>query len=335
MQILVIGGFGYIGSQILDNLARHPVYKDMNVVVVDNWSYGRGMAPLQALFETRLPRFRSYCFDFSEPGNPVFRDLVTSSDFIINVASLTQVPSTNLHEKYIIDGVRVLTDILVEANGARARKILDISSTSIYGPVRLKMPEITPPYSERVYPDPAIALHNYAASKLVAEKIWESERCRHLPFTDLRLSTVFGYAVGIRYNQFVNQFLVDAVAGRRTVLPGSPDNIRPFVHVRDTADVMLHLLENVPAANGQILNIGAARLNIRLGDLFERLTRLLRDEFALTADYAFAADIGQPTLEESYQVDFTKFETLVQVPLRYDFESGARELVTRVMGRLS
>jgi len=332
MQILVIGGFGYIGSEILGRLSAHPVYKDLDVVVIDNWSYGRGMAPLQALYEMKLPHFRSHCFDFSEPGNDTFQKLVEESDFIINVASLTQVPSTNLHEKYIIDGVQVLTDILVAAGGGKAKKIIDISSTSIYGPVRLKMPEVTAPYSERVYPDPKIALHNYAASKLNAEKIWEAERCKGLPWTDFRLSTVFGYAPGIRYNQFVNQFLVDAVAGRRTVLPGSPSNIRPFVHVRDTADLMLHLLENVPEANGQIINIGAARLNPQLGELFERLSKLLSDEFGIKADYAFAADLGQPTIEEHYQVDFTKFETMVKFPLRYDFESGARELVKRVLG---
>ena len=86
-------------------------------------------------------------------------------------------------------------------------------------------------------------------------------------------------------------------------------------------------------ASGEIINIGAARLNPRLGDLFARLAALLRDEFGIKADYAFAADLGQLTLEESYQVDFTKFETLVNFPLRHDFESGARELVKRVQGR--
>lgn len=332
MQILVIGGFGYIGSQVLDSLSCRPTYKNLNVVVVDNWSYGRGMAPMQALFAIKLPHFRSYCFDFSEAGNDTFRKLVADSDFIINVASLTQVPSTNLHEKYIIDGVRTLTDILVDAGGGKARKIIDISSTSIYGPVRLKMPEIAAPYSELVYPDPKIALHNYAASKLIAEKIWQSECCRSLPWTDLRLSTVFGYAVGMRYNQFVNQFLVDAIAGRHTILPGGPDDIRPFVHIRDAVDVMLHLLEHVPESNGEIMNIGAAHLNLRLGDLFGRLVRLLSEEFGLKPDYVFAADIGQPTLNEHYQVDFTKFETMVRLPLKYDFESGARDLVERVMG---
>ncbi len=332
MQILVIGGFGYIGSQILESLAAHETYRNLDVVVVDNWSYGRGMAPLQALFESRLPHFRSYCLDFSEPGDTTFRELVKTSDFIINVASLTQVPSTNLHEKYIIDGVRILTDLLAAEGSGRLRKVIDISSTSIYGPVRIHMPEVVPPYTEQVYPDPTVALHNYAASKLIAEKIWQSDRCRGLPFTVFRLSTVFGYAVGMRYNQFVNQFLVDAAAGRRTVLPGSPDNVRPFVHIRDTAELMLHLLDHVPETNGEILNIGAARLNPRLGDLFERLATLLKTEFGLTPDYAFAADLGLPTLEESYRVDFTKFETLVKFPLSHDFESGARELMTRVLG---
>ena len=48
---------------------------------------------------------------------------------------------------------------------------------------------------------------------------------------------------------------------------------------------------------------------------------------------SLAADLGQPTIEESYQVDFTKFETMVRFPLRHDFESGARDLVRRVAGR--
>ncbi len=36
-------------------------------------------------------------------------------------------------------------------------------------------------------------------------------------------------------------------------------------------------------------------------------------------DYAFASELGRETIEESYKVDFTKFETMVDFPLRHDF----------------
>ncbi len=330
MQILVVGGFGYIGSQVLDTLARRAAYKDADIVVVDNWSYGRGMAPVQAYFAERLKRMRSYCLDVSESESKTLGALVEKSDYVINVASLTQIPNSPLHEKYIVGGAETLARMIRE--GGKARKVIDISSTSVYGPVRTAMPEVRPPYAEEIFPDPAIALHNYAASKLRAERVWRSDANRGIPITVLRLSTVFGYAVGMRYNQFVNAFLVDAVAGRETVLPGAAENFRPHVHVADAAELIVHLLDNDPHTHGEVINVGARHLNPQLGELYGSLAALLREEFGIAPRYAFAAERGQETISESYQVDFAKFEATVGFRLRHDFASGARELVRKVMG---
>jgi nucleoside-diphosphate-sugar epimerase len=331
MQILVIGGFGYIGSQVLDSLARHEDYKDCEIVVVDNWSYGRGAPPLLAYYADRFKRFRSFCVDLSRRDCDSLKHIVANSNYIINAASLTQIPNSELHVKYIVGGVANLTDMIL-ASDPPLNKVIDISSTSVYGAVRATMPDVSEPYGEDVFPDPGTALHDYAASKLEAERIWLSDRCRGLPFTVFRLSTAFGYAVGMRYNQFVNQFLVDAVAGRPSVLPGSPDDYRPHVHVADVAGLVLHLLEGAPQAHGQLVNVGARELNPRLGDLYASLADMLRTEFDIDPKYDFASELGRETIRESYRVDFTKFETLVGLPLEHDFISGARELVRKVRG---
>ncbi|CAK0748700.1 hypothetical protein WCLP8_1950003 [uncultured Gammaproteobacteria bacterium] len=330
MRVIVVGGFGYIGSQVLESIAEHPDLHGAEVVVVDNWSYGRGMAPLQAYFQQKLPRMVSHCFDISE-DTPKLRELIKGADYIINVASLTQIPNSDLHIKYILGGAQNLSRLILET-GCKLKKIIDISSTSIYGPVQTKMPEVAEPYTEQVWPDPEIALHNYAASKLRAEKVWAAAYAQGVPITDLRLSTVFGYAVGMRYNQFINQFLVDAVAGRPTVLPGSPDNYRPFVHVQDAVGVMLHLLDHDPETNGEVINVGAERLNPRLGDMYPVLAAMLERRFGLKPDYKFASELGQNTIQESYKVDYSKLRRMVQIPIRWDFEAGAEDLVRRVMG---
>ncbi len=331
MQILVIGGFGYIGSQVLDSLSMHKDYKDCDIVVVDNWSYGRGAPPLLAYFGDRFKRFRSPCLDLSRRDCDALKHIVGTSNYIINAASLTQIPNSDLHVKYIVGGVANLTDMILGTDAA-LNKVIDISSTSVYGAVRASMPGIAEPYDEDVFPDPDAALHNYASSKLESEKIWLSEKCRGLPFTVFRLSTAFGYAVGMRYNQFVNQFLVDALAGRRSLLPGSPTDYRPHVHVEDVAELMLHLFENDLHTNGHVINIGARELNPRLGDLCGSLADMLRTEFDIDPDYDFASELGQETIRESYRVDFTKFETLIDFSLKHDFISGGRALVRKVMG---
>lgn len=329
MQILITGGYGYIGSQILDSLSRHPDFKDCDIVVVDNWSYGRGPAPLLEYFKEKIKRFNSCCLDISDPSSIKLRELISGSNYILNCASLTQIANSPLHVKYILGGVKNISDIIVNSD-ADIRKVIDISSTTVYGPVRTYSPPVPEPYSEDIDPDPETSLHNYAASKLYAEKVWQSDRCKDVPFTVLRLSTVFGYAIGMRHNQFVNQFLVDAVNGRETILPGSPDNDRPYVHIKDAAGVMLHLLCDDFHTNGHVINVGASELNPRLGDLFENLSAMLRRTFGIEAKYKFAADAGQPTLQESYKVDFSKFHAMVDFPLQYDFESGGRELVERI-----
>ncbi len=331
MRILIIGGFGYIGSQLLDSLADHPDFRAAEIAVVDNWSYGRGMAPLAARFAERLPRFRHYCLDLSAPPSDLFRRLVAESTHIVNLASLTQIPDSALHHRYIVEGVANLAET-IRREGSKLRKAIDISSTSIYGPVRTAMPEVPAPYGEDVRPDPELALHDYAAAKLRAERIWQAPDCRGLPVTVLRLSTVFGYAVGMRTNQFVNKFVVDAAAGRRTVLPGAPTNYRPHIHVRDATGFMLHLFEAEGTADGEVLNVGAAALNPRLDALYDSLAALLRDEYGIVADYAFAADLGEETIEESYRVDFSKLESMTNFRPRIDFLDGARELVEKVRG---
>ncbi len=330
MQILIIGGYGYIGSQILDSIQQNPGFRDMDVVVVDNWAYGRGMCPLQAYYKDRIKNFSHHCIDLSDRSSETLKRVIGQSDYIINVASLTQVPDTQLHQQYILYGVENLVDCIIAGND-RLKKVIDISSTSIYGPVKTRMPEVKIPYGEDVYPDPEIAFHSYAANKLRVEKLWLSEKCRGIPFTDFRLSTIFGYSVGMRYNQFVGQFLVDAIAGRKTVLPGSPTNYRPFFHVRDCAELMLHLMANDFNTNGHVINIGSPDLNPRLGDLFSNLSGLLEKDFGIKSDYVFASEIGTPPFEEDYRVDFSKFDSMISFKPRTGFEEGARELVKKVI----
>ena len=329
MQILITGGFGYIGSQILDSLSRHPDLKDCHVVVVDNWSCDRGAAPLLEYFKDKIRRFSSYCLDVSDASSAKLRELVGSSNYVVSCASLTRIPNSPLHERYILGGARNLAGIIAGGD-ADVRKVVEMSSASIYGPVGTTAPPVPEPYAEDIFPDPETSLHDYAASKLRAEKVWRSDEFKDIPSTILRMSTVFGYAVGMRYNQFINQFLVDAGSGREAVLPGSPADWRPFVHVKDAAGVVLHLLTDDFHTNGHVINIGASELNPRLGDLFEDLSGMLRRTFGIEAKYSFAGELGENALQESYKVDFSKFRSMVNFSLQYDFESGARELVERV-----
>ena len=51
MKILICGGFGYIGSQLLYDISNNHHYDNWDITVIDNWSYGRGMPPVYEYFK--------------------------------------------------------------------------------------------------------------------------------------------------------------------------------------------------------------------------------------------------------------------------------------------
>ena len=333
MKVLICGGFGYIGSQLLYDISKNVYYDDWDITVIDNWSYGRGMPPVYEYFKERINKFQLHCLDISDnktSSKEILTKEIAQSEFIINLCSLTQIPDTFLHEKYILYGVKNLAE-LIKKYGERVKKIIDISSTSIYGSAKKGNTNWLEPYSEEVYPNPETSLHNYASNKLLAEKVWQSEDYNSLPFTSLRLSTNFGYSIGMRYNLFINEFLINSISGRKTVIPGAPDNYRPFIHVSDTAGIILYLLENCYETNGLVLNIGDSNLNPQLGELFKDLDKLLVDEYDISSNYHFAVEDDKKALQESYIIDFKRFNSILDYSLKYDFISGSRHFLESII----
>ena len=46
MKLVLLGGFGYIGSAVLDKISNDEKFKNWEIIVIDNWCYGRGMTPV-------------------------------------------------------------------------------------------------------------------------------------------------------------------------------------------------------------------------------------------------------------------------------------------------
>jgi len=332
MNLLICGGYGYIGSKILEIISNNMKYKDWNVTVIDNWSYGRGMTSVYEYFKKEIKNLDTFCFDISDSDEIItnkLNDIVIGTDYVINLCSLTQVPSTHLHEKYIIDGVKNLAHSILTHNN-RIKKIIDISSTSIYGSVKIDNYNAKEPYSESIYPDPVNSLHNYASSKLYAEKVWQSSNFKSLPFTTLRLSTNIGYAIGLRYNQFINEFIINAIVGRQTIVPGAKTNVRPFIHVEDVANIILYLLDNSDILNGEVLNVGSEDLNPTLDELYNYIAQILYRKYKIKGKYEFAIEKDKNVLQESYLIDFTKFNNFIEYNVNYDFEKTTIDFMNKM-----
>ena len=324
MKIVLCGGFGYIGCSFIDYLLLNKNFKKAEIIIIDNWSYGRGAAPyahkLQKIKNVKILTHDISLKKINSYNN--FKNHLKDCDYLINLASLTQVPDTILHYNYIYKGVKNIIDIL--KINKKIKKIIDISSTSIYGSVKLDktLKSPTEPYNEEIFPNPKYSLHNYASSKLKAEKLWLNSR---LPYLSLRLSTVYGFGPGLRYNQFINSFIIDSLLAKKIILPGDGDNFRPFIHINDLTEIFGKLL--LSNVSSEILNVGSESQNLKLKDIFKIVSNEINKLTGIRCNYNFESKFQVPKINESYKISFDKFNKIINHKFKYNFKNATKHFL--------
>jgi len=229
MKILIIGGAGYIGSQLSYQLSKNTLNK---VIVVDKLIYNQG--PLVA---KALEKCQFFNYDIDEIPD----SLINSSDIIINLAAYVGMP---ICDKFPKEAWRVNTEAVYRlVNKLSSSQYLCFPCTnSGYGSQDDICTEKTPMSS--------ISL--YGKSKEEAEKIVMS----HPNSTSLRLATLWGPSYRHRIDLMVNYFVYHAVIfGEMSVFQGNYK--RNFIHILDVVDAIEEILRfKKHSAQNQIFNLG-------------------------------------------------------------------------------
>ncbi|WP_251923641.1 NAD-dependent epimerase/dehydratase family protein [Salinibacter ruber] len=239
MRILVTGGCGYIGSQLLRDLPEH-FEEEIGVRVLDNLQGGRP----EALMD--LPDGCDYEFIEGDVLDPsVQRAALRDVDAVIHLAAIVQTPLSFDDPNWVEQVNHWGTSHLLEACLEEGVKdFIFASSAAVYGPGG--------PYDEE---DPCDPMGAYAESKQKAEEAVRSADRRGLRATVLRLGTAYGQAPVTRYEAVANRFALLAGTGRPLTIFGEGTQTRPFIHVRDAGDVLCWALSRRDRTAGQTLNV--------------------------------------------------------------------------------
>ena len=211
MNILVVGGAGYVGGGIVDNLKEN-----YNVTVYDSLIYEE-----------------SYRKDINFVNGDI-RDtdkllpLLENSDVVIWLAALVGDGACAINPELTFKINSESVKFLVENF---KKRIVFLSTCSVYGAQDGLLDENSP-----VSP-----LSEYASSKVQAE-----EYLKDANSIIFRLGTLFGISdefSRIRLDLVVNILVTKALTeGKLTVFGG--DQWRPLLHVRDVANAISHTLES-------------------------------------------------------------------------------------------
>jgi UDP-glucose 4-epimerase len=309
MRVLVTGGCGYIGSALVPRLQEAPAVDE--VTVLDNLSNG-SPANLRAANLAR-DDFSFREGDVREYGavEAAMRDV----DAVIHLAAITGAAST--HEREEETRAVNLTgteNVLKAARKFDVDRVVFASSCNNYG--RANQREL----DETVDPDP---INPYAESKLAAERLLQRYTDEYgIETTGLRMSTVYGYAPGIRFNLVVNTFVFRGLTDRPLTIYGDGSNWRPFIHVQDAARAFADAAQRSNRWSDLVYNVGDTDENYRI----EEVANIVETELDGTIDITYLDD-QQPG--PSYHVNFDRLAD-TRFELTWTLPAGVRDLASQL-----
>jgi nucleoside-diphosphate-sugar epimerase len=243
-RILVTGGAGYVGSNLVPKLLG----AGYGVVVLDLYIYGGVFADLKS-----HPKLVEIKGDLRNPTD-VAR-AVAGCDAVIHLACISNDPSFDLDpalgRSINYDCFRPLVKACKDAG---VRRFIYASSSSVYG-----IKDETDVTEDL----PLVPLTDYSKYKAMCEQVLEEEREPGFVAVTLRPATVCGYAPRLRLDLTVNILTNHAINnGRITVFGG--DQLRPNIHIEDMTDLYLKLLQAPDEAiDGKVWNAGYHNLKVR------------------------------------------------------------------------
>jgi len=241
MKILVTGGLGHIGSRFIAELSKS---EDVELVrVLDNFTVQRYCS----LFN--LPETQNYEFIEGDIRNQ--EDLKKSMqdiDAVYHLAAITDAPSTidipELTNEVNFEATKKVIDQCLKSG---VKKLVFPSTTSVYGPATGVIDEEYSNYNP---------LSPYAVAKIKSEEVLiNAYKDNGLDTTVLRLGTIFGKSIGMRFHTAVNKFVYLACMGRPlTVWENALDQKRPYLDLTDAINAFSFVLNKKETA-GQIFNV--------------------------------------------------------------------------------
>ena len=220
-KILVIGGAGFVGSHIVDQLvAENPA----EIRVLDNLVRGK-----RANLAKAMPSGRVRLIEGSITDLPVLTDAVKDCDYVFHLAALWLGECVS-NPRAALDVNVVGTFNVIEAcKAANVKRIVYSSSASVYGnALTIPMTE-EHPFNNRTF---------YGATKVAGEQFFRSFNDMHkLNYAGLRYMNVYGPRMDYKgtYVSVIMKVLDRIDEGKRPVIHGDGSQAYDFVHVEDVA----------------------------------------------------------------------------------------------------
>jgi len=268
-KVLVTGADGFIGSHLVERLLAEGA--DVRAFCVYN---SRGSAGW--LEERRSDHRGTLDIRLGDIRDARFVEQATADvEIVFHLAALIAIPYSYIAAESFIDtNVRGTLNVLEAARRAGVRRVIQTSTSEVYG-----TPELLPIRETH----PLQAQSPYAASKVASDQLALSyQRSFDLPVVVLRPFNTYGPRQSDR--AVLPTMLRQLLAGRSEIRLGRLDTRRDLTFVADTVDGFVRAAE-CDGIDGQTIQLGTGRAET-IGELVEIARRLTGNPARVVEDPA-------------------------------------------------
>ena len=265
MKVLVTGGAGFIGS----NVVRHLVSEGMDVLVVDNFSTGKES---NIHSNIKLENLDISTVDLTSLFNSFKPDIVTHCAAQTSVYISIEDPIRDAQIN-ILGGINV---IMASLSSNVKQFIYFNTGGALYG---------DPVYSPCDENHPLNPISPYGMSKMVIESYLKILKNEKMDVKSLRLANVFGAGQNPEgYSGVISIFLKLMHDAKEVTIYGDGSQSRDFIYIQDVVSAYAKMIEY----KGDLtVNVGTGK-SVSVNKVFKELSSVLN--YRLSPKYAPARD---------------------------------------------
>jgi UDP-glucose 4-epimerase len=239
-KILVIGGAGFVGSHLVDQLTQEPVSQ---IVVLDNFVRGTRANLRQAVQDDRVRVVEGSITDLE-----LLRELMQDTDCVFHLAALWLYECVHQPRSALEVNVVGTYNVVETAQQAGVKKVVYSSSASVYGDALFTPMTEEHPFNNRTM---------YGATKIAGEQFFRAFNEQHgLDYFGLRYMNIYGPRMDYKgtYVSVIMKVLDRIDQGLRPIIFGDGSQSYDFIHVDDVARANILALKS--DATDEFVNIG-------------------------------------------------------------------------------
>ena len=242
-KVLVIGGAGFIGSHVVDNLLQEDVKE---VIVYDNFCRGSRDNLELALKD---PRVRIYEIGGDILQSDILNSAAKGCDYVIHLAALWLLQCYEYPKAAFDVNIRGTFNVLEACRDNGIKRFVYSSSASVYGDaVQIPMTE-EHPFNNRTF---------YGATKIAGEAMCRAFNDRYkLPYVGLRYMNVYGARQDYKgtYIAVIMKILDRIDQGLPPIVYGDGSQSYDFIYVSEVGRANVCALKS--DASDQFYNVGS------------------------------------------------------------------------------